>query len=338
MALGEILRNARLQKGLTPSDVAESTHLLIQVVEDLEREDFKRVAAPIYGRGFVKLYAELLELDPVPLIRDFMEIYEGSRAPVIRSKPKDANEEVPPPAAPVTRTVTGAAVSAALPQRQPVQPRPAVRPLSAPQPSAPAVQKDAAEHPRAPVSGLSDAAVLAAGEGAPQPALSPDEGAPSHAFVVEPEEAGGEVEDQPDLFRPKAIRRRTYSDLPPREGEKASGVSVSRKPKLPVFMVGGRLSAEQEHETHGETTHVFRNDRIRAFVDGIAKLKAGVESKLPDTLPRRQLLALGGAGLLLVVALAVGIGSLYKMTGSHATHAAGQVTEATQPPPDMYVD
>ena len=179
---------------------------------------------------------------------------------------------------------------------------------------------------------------MAAGEDAPQPALSADEGAPSHAFVVEPEEAGGEVEDQPDLFRPKAIRRRPYSDAPQREGEKASGVSVSRKPKLPVFMVGGRLSAEQEQETHGDTTPVLRNDTIRAFVAGIARLKAGVESKLPDTLPRRQLLALGGVGLLLVVAIAVGIASLYKLTGSHAAHAAGQVTEAPPPPPDMYVD
>ncbi len=52
MAFGEVLRNARVQRGLTPSDVAESTHLLVQIVEDLEREDFRRVAAPIYGRGY----------------------------------------------------------------------------------------------------------------------------------------------------------------------------------------------------------------------------------------------------------------------------------------------
>ena len=72
MALGEILKNARIQKGFSPSDVAEHTHMMVQVVEDLEREDFRRIAAPIYGRGFVKLYAELLELDPEPLVRDFM--------------------------------------------------------------------------------------------------------------------------------------------------------------------------------------------------------------------------------------------------------------------------
>lgn len=88
MALGQILRDAREAKGLSLSDVAQNTHLLVQVVEALEREDFKRIAAAIYGRGFVRLYADFLGLDPAPLVRDFMSIYDGAKPPEVKARTK----------------------------------------------------------------------------------------------------------------------------------------------------------------------------------------------------------------------------------------------------------
>lgn len=71
--------------------------MMVQVVEDLEREDFRRVAAPIYGRGFIKLYADYLGLDPEPLIQEFMEIYTGSRPPQVMRRTVEGGEA---PAAP----------------------------------------------------------------------------------------------------------------------------------------------------------------------------------------------------------------------------------------------
>ena len=44
----------------------------VQVVEAIEREDFSSIAAPIYSKGFIKLYAEYVGLDPKPLIDDFV--------------------------------------------------------------------------------------------------------------------------------------------------------------------------------------------------------------------------------------------------------------------------
>ena len=87
MALGTILREAREQQGYSAAQVAEATHMMVQIVEELEREDFQRIAAPIYGRGFVKLYAEFLGIDPVPLVKEFSEIFSGSRRPVIATRP-----------------------------------------------------------------------------------------------------------------------------------------------------------------------------------------------------------------------------------------------------------
>ena len=99
-SFGETLRSAREAKGLTCSQVAAQTHMLVQIVEEMEREDFHRIPAPIYGRGFVRLFANCVGLDPVPLVREFMDIYEGRRTPTvsIRQVPtKPVPEPIPEP-------------------------------------------------------------------------------------------------------------------------------------------------------------------------------------------------------------------------------------------------
>ena len=83
--LGRTLKAAREAKGLTASQVADVTHMLVQVVEGLEKEDFSRIVAPIYGRGFVKLYCEAVGLEPKPLVDAFMELYNGGRRPADRA-------------------------------------------------------------------------------------------------------------------------------------------------------------------------------------------------------------------------------------------------------------
>lgn len=75
MALGAILREERERRGLTEHQVADATRMMVQMVRELEDEDLHRIAAPIYGRGFIKLYAGFLGIDPVPLIKDFEELY-----------------------------------------------------------------------------------------------------------------------------------------------------------------------------------------------------------------------------------------------------------------------
>ena len=60
---GKTLRAHREAKGLTTSEVAQKTHILVQQVEALEKEDFSKIAAPIYGRGFVKLYCEAVGIE-----------------------------------------------------------------------------------------------------------------------------------------------------------------------------------------------------------------------------------------------------------------------------------
>jgi cytoskeletal protein RodZ len=84
---GKTLRQAREAKGYTISQLAEVTHIMNQTIEDLENENFTKIAAPIYGRGFVKLYCEAVGLDPKTMIFEFMEIFNGNRDLGIKERP-----------------------------------------------------------------------------------------------------------------------------------------------------------------------------------------------------------------------------------------------------------
>lgn len=79
MSIGSVLREARERKGLTIAEVAERTRMIHQMVEEMENDDFHRVSAAIYGRGFIKLYSECVEVDPAPLLEEFNEVYTGFR-------------------------------------------------------------------------------------------------------------------------------------------------------------------------------------------------------------------------------------------------------------------
>ena len=87
MEFGKSLRAARESKGFTVLQLAEMTHLAPNVVENLENEDFSHIAAPIYGRGFVKLYCEAVGLAPKPMIDQFMDLLNGTTEPRIRERP-----------------------------------------------------------------------------------------------------------------------------------------------------------------------------------------------------------------------------------------------------------
>ena len=91
-------------------------------VEDLEREDFSRIAAPIYGRGFVKLYCEIVGLDVKQFVAEFMDIYNGNRDTSIKERPVKAALAQEPPAGP--------------------EPAPAPKQMAIPEPPAPPPQGD----------------------------------------------------------------------------------------------------------------------------------------------------------------------------------------------------
>ena len=68
--IGNTLREARLAIGLSLTDAQKATKIRARYLEALEQERFRMLPAPAYARGFLRSYAELLGLDPDPLLRE----------------------------------------------------------------------------------------------------------------------------------------------------------------------------------------------------------------------------------------------------------------------------
>ncbi|MCE5208181.1 MAG: DUF4115 domain-containing protein [Chloroflexi bacterium] len=67
-SIGEILKNQRLDRKLSLDDAAGSTHIRYKYLEALENNDFDLLPSAVQGRGFLRSYAEFLDLDPEPLL------------------------------------------------------------------------------------------------------------------------------------------------------------------------------------------------------------------------------------------------------------------------------
>ena len=55
MALGQIFKTTRMNRGYSISEVADRIKMSPQMIADLEQEDYSRIAALIYGKGYVRL-------------------------------------------------------------------------------------------------------------------------------------------------------------------------------------------------------------------------------------------------------------------------------------------
>lgn len=69
--LGQKLRVARQQKGLTEAEVAG--HLLLgkNVIVGLENDDYSSIIAEVYARGYLRAYAQFLQLPIDDILTDF---------------------------------------------------------------------------------------------------------------------------------------------------------------------------------------------------------------------------------------------------------------------------
>lgn len=78
-SVGKRLKAAREKRQMSVSDVASEINARAQIIEAIEKDDFSSMVAPVYAKGFIKLYAECVELDHVPLIK-FYSMYHVSGA------------------------------------------------------------------------------------------------------------------------------------------------------------------------------------------------------------------------------------------------------------------
>jgi len=62
LSIGQQLRAAREKQGLSIDEVARQLLLNRQLIMELENDDYSRIPAPVYVRGYLRSYAQLLQL------------------------------------------------------------------------------------------------------------------------------------------------------------------------------------------------------------------------------------------------------------------------------------
>ena len=87
VAIGEALRAARERTGLQVKQAAERLHVDAAIIQALEEGRFAALGAPVFVRGHLRRYAELLGEPEAPLQARYAALQEASIAPDLTRVP-----------------------------------------------------------------------------------------------------------------------------------------------------------------------------------------------------------------------------------------------------------
>ncbi|KMT64785.1 RodZ domain-containing protein [Catenovulum maritimum] len=60
---GRLLREGRIEAGFSEQDVADSLNLKLDIVRAIESNDFTKIAAPTFAKGYLRAYSKLIGVD-----------------------------------------------------------------------------------------------------------------------------------------------------------------------------------------------------------------------------------------------------------------------------------
>jgi len=121
--MGQKFRAAREKKKMNISKAAALTRIKVQHLEMMENDDFSKMPAPTYAKGFIRIYASFLGLDPIPLVEEYVERHlnpPGDDRPAPKPS-RRAAAPVPPP--PVIERDEPAEEAGDIPEPAPRRPR-----------------------------------------------------------------------------------------------------------------------------------------------------------------------------------------------------------------------
>jgi cytoskeletal protein RodZ len=81
--IGDILKNTRLEKGISLEEVSIHTYVRAHYLEALENNNFNALPSRVQGRGFLRLYAGYLDLPVQPLL----DFWDGKTTEVFPEEP-----------------------------------------------------------------------------------------------------------------------------------------------------------------------------------------------------------------------------------------------------------
>lgn len=74
--IGNILREARIRRGLSLKDVSEITKVRVKYLEALEQDDYDVIPGSTFVKAYLRTYASLLKEDGDALVEEYRRTYE----------------------------------------------------------------------------------------------------------------------------------------------------------------------------------------------------------------------------------------------------------------------
>ena len=76
---GRELKQVRERMGIELQTVSKETKISLKILESLEEEEFEKLPALVYLKGFLKSYAQSLGIDPQKVIEDYLQFMGESK-------------------------------------------------------------------------------------------------------------------------------------------------------------------------------------------------------------------------------------------------------------------
>jgi cytoskeleton protein RodZ len=95
---GERLAEARREQQIAVIEIAKELHLDEYKVRALERNDFDVIGAPVFAKGHLRKYAQLVRVDEADVMADYYQLNRSAGAPpVISTRPRPRQVMSPGP-------------------------------------------------------------------------------------------------------------------------------------------------------------------------------------------------------------------------------------------------
>ena len=95
---GERLAEARREQQIAVIEIAKELHLDEHKVRALERNEFDVLGAPVFAKGYLRKYAQLVNIDGDDVMADYYRMNRAAEAPpVVPSRPRPRQELSPGP-------------------------------------------------------------------------------------------------------------------------------------------------------------------------------------------------------------------------------------------------
>ncbi len=93
---GERLREAREAQQIALLEIAKELHLDEYKVRALEQNDFEVLGAPVFAKGHLRKYAELVDVDERDILGDYHELTRAAGMPPVVGKRRKPGSELSP--------------------------------------------------------------------------------------------------------------------------------------------------------------------------------------------------------------------------------------------------